>query len=169
MINDILDITKIESRTLTLNLAEVDLTDLINEVCNIIKPFFNYKNINVIKVLKPNTKIQADKIKLQQVMFNILGNAVKYSPEGGNITIKTSLYDNNVKISIKDEGCGINKKYHSKIFNKFFQVPNSQTNQTSTGLGLTIAKEFIKLHNGEIGIISEPNKGCEFVITLPIK
>ena len=97
-----------------------------------------------------------------------MGNAIKYSPTSGKITIKTILYDSKVEIHIKDEGCGIDKKYHSKVFNKFFQVPDSQTNETSTGLGLTIAKEFIKLHNGEIKIISEPGKGCEFVIKIPI-
>ena len=169
MINDILDITKIESGSLNLNLSEVNPSELLEEICNILKPLLDNKKINLVKEIQSNITLQADRIKLQQILFNIIGNAIKYSPTGGNIIIKINSNNKNVNISIKDEGCGIEKKYHSKIFNKFFQVPNSQTTQTSTGLGLTIAKEFVKLHKGKIKISSEPDKGCEFVITIPIK
>lgn len=169
MINEILDITKIESRTIKLNISNVNINILINEVCNILKPLFEKKNIHLTKNINTEIELAADYIKLQQVLFNIVGNAIKFSPQNSEIKISAKQTDKNVIIKIKDSGIGIEKKYHKKIFNKFFQIQNTMTKtETSTGLGLTISKEFIKLHNGKITIDSEPNKGCEFTIFLKI-
>lgn len=168
MINEILDISKLESNTVKLNISSVDINILIEEVCNILKPLYQKKGVKVVKYVDENLSLSGDYIKLQQVIFNLLGNAIKFSPQNSEIHIKAGKKDNSVYISIKDEGIGIDKKYHKKIFNKFFQIADSLSKtETSTGLGLTIAKEFVKLHNGKIDIISEPANGTTFIITLP--
>lgn len=168
MINEILDISKLESHTVKLNISNVDINMLCNEVCNILKPLCQKKNIKIIKNISDEISISADYIKLQQVLFNILGNAIKFSPENSEIDLNAELSAKNIIIKIKDHGIGIDKKYHKKIFNKFFQVEDSFSKpETSTGLGLTIAKEFVKLHKGEIKIESEPGDGTVFTIIIP--
>ena len=168
MINEVLDIAKIESHTLKLNYSIIQLNSLIDEVCNILKPLLEKKHLKVTTNIQTDITFTGDYIKLQQVMFNILGNAIKFSDENSQIKIEAYKTIKDIVIKIQDFGIGIEKKYHKKIFNKFFQVNNTTAAQeTSTGLGLTISKEFIKLHNGEITVESEPNKGTTFIITIP--
>ncbi len=170
MINEILDIAKLESHTIKLNLSNIDLKQLVTEVCNILNPLLEKKKINIITNIKHQIEFTGDYIKLQQVLFNIIGNAIKFSPTNSEIQICTSKTKNHIEISIKDEGIGIDKKHHKKIFNKFYQVCDTLSKtEASTGLGLTIAKEFVKLHKGTITINSELNKGTEFIISLPKK
>ena len=168
MINEVLDIAKIESHTLKLNYSIIQLNSLIDEVCNILKPLLEKKHLKVTTNIQTDITFTGDYIKLQQVMFNILGNAIKFSDENSQIKIEAYKTIKDIVIKIQDFGIGIEKKYHKKIFNKFFQVNNTTAAQeTSTGLGLTVSKEFIKLHNGEITVESEPNKGTTFIITIP--
>lgn len=168
MINEVLDIAKIESHTLKLNYSIIQLNSLIDEVCNILKPLLEKKHLKVTTNIQTDITFTGDYIKLQQVMFNILGNAIKFSDENSQIKIEAYKTIKDIVIKIQDFGIGIEKKYHKKIFNKFFQVNNTTAAQeTSTGLGLTISKEFIKLHNGEITVESEPNKGTTFIIKIP--
>lgn len=168
MINEVLDIAKIESHTVKLNYSVVNLNSLIDEVCNILKPLLEKKQLKIIKDINTEILFSGDYIKLQQVIFNILGNAIKFSNEKSEIKIEAYKTIKDIVIKIQDYGIGIERKYHKKIFNKFFQTKNSTEKQeTSTGLGLTIAKEFIKLHGGKITLESEPNKGSTFIITIP--
>lgn len=167
MINEVLDIAKIESHTVKLNISDIYADVLIDEVCNIIKPISDKKHISISKNIVGEILFKGDFIKLQQVLFNILGNAVKFSPGNSEIKISAKRNQDNVVITIKDEGIGIPKKYHKKIFEKFFQVENSMSKtEASTGLGLAISKEFVKMHGGEIIVNSSPEKGAEFTITL---
>ncbi len=167
MINEVLDIAKIESHTVKLNISDIYADVLIDEVCNIIKPISDKKHISISKNIVGEILFKGDFIKLQQVLFNILGNAVKFSPENSEIKISAKRNQDNVVITIKDEGIGIPKKYQKKIFEKFFQVENSMSKtEASTGLGLAISKEFVKMHGGEIIVNSSPEKGAEFTITL---
>lgn len=167
MINEVLDIAKINSHTIKLNLSQVDLNLAIDEVCNILTPALNKKQICIEKHTEQITFV-ADYIKIQQILFNLIGNAIKFSHPNGKIKIFTQSTDKDILIKIQDFGIGIDKKFHKKIFNKFYQVENPMSKtETSTGLGLTIAKEFIKLHNGKIKLESEPNKGSTFTIIIP--
>lgn len=164
MINEILDMSKIEANMITLNLREFDLSDLINEVINTIKPLLLKKKIT----LEYSTKsilINADYQKIQQVIFNLLSNAIKFTPELGKINIYTGKKNGIITLSVKDNGIGIAKKNHSKIFKKFEQL--GQTKESSTGLGLAITKELIKLHKGKIHLESSIGKGAEFIVELP--
>ncbi len=167
IINEILDISKISSHTIKLNLSDVDLNLAINEVCNILAPAINKKQIQIIKETQ-NVTLKADYIKIQQILFNLVGNAIKFSSPQSKIEISTQKNKNNAIIKIKDYGIGIDKKYHKKIFDKFYQVENALSKtEASTGLGLTITKEFVNLHHGKIELESTPNKGTTFTITIP--
>lgn len=168
MINDVLDISKIESQTIKLNISEIDANMLITEVINILNPLTQKKKITFKCNIKENLSLQGDFVKLQQVLFNIIGNAIKFSPNDSEINILADNIDNKIQIIIQDFGIGIEKKYQKKIFEKFFQIQNDfSKTETSTGLGLPISKEFIKLHNGKITVKSEINKGTIFTIILP--
>lgn len=168
MINEVLDISKIESHTIKLNLTEIDLSILINEVCNILNPSINKKHIKFIINMPEKLLFNGDYVKIQQVLLNLLGNAIKFSTDDSEIKIDALNKNNKIIIKVKDNGIGIDEKYHKKIFNKFFQIENSMSKtEPSTGLGLTITKEFVKLHKGKIEVESEQGKGTLFTITLP--
>lgn len=164
MINEILDISKLEAHSLKLNLKTFKISQCIDETLNILKPLYERKNINICKTIS-DTSITADYQKIQQILFNLLNNAIKFTENNGDIKISVITKRKYICISIKDNGCGIDKKYHRRIFKKFEQI--SQT-ENSTGLGLTITKELVTMHCGNIKVISDTGKGAEFVVKLPI-
>lgn len=166
MINEILDISKLENSSTQLVKQTFDISMVINEVTTLLYPLFEKKNIKLIKNIE-EFEINADYQKIKQVLFNLLSNALKFTKN--KIKIIVQKIDSKVVIKVIDNGIGIEKKNQKKIFNKFTQINDYSTkNESSTGLGLTISKEFIKLHNGKIEVESELNKGATFIITLPI-
>ena len=166
MINEILDMSKIEADALKLCKKDFETDQIIFETLNLIRPLLIKKGIKVEQDIE-NFIINADYQKLQQVLLNLLSNAIKFTPEKGKITIKLKQSDNKILLSVKDNGTGIAKVNQQKIFDKFEQA--GQTNESSTGLGLTIANELVKMHNGTIRVNSEINKGSEFIIEIPQK
>lgn len=170
MINEILDISKIEAKAMKLNILEFDLIQNLTEVSNIVKPLLNKKNLSFKTVFEENCFIQADYQKIQQIFYNLLSNAIKYTEENGKIEIGFKTDNKKVTIWVKDNGIGIAKKYHGKIFGKFVQLGNTLTKtESSTGLGLTITKELVQLHNGKISLESVVNKGTTFFVEIPLK
>ena len=161
MINEILDMSKIEAGAMKLNITEFSIKQLILETRNIIQPLL--KNINFVIDIE-DFVINADYQKLQQVLLNLLSNAIKFTKN--KITVKTKIDGNFGVISVKDNGIGISQENLDKIFEKFEQL-NSNV-QNSTGLGLAIARELIKMHRGEIFVKSEVSKGSVFIIKIPI-
>lgn len=164
MINEILDMSKIEAGSITLNKKTFDIKMLSDEVINIIKPLIIKKNIKLYDNIK-SFDVSADYQKLEQILFNLISNSIKFTPEHGEITIDTQKKEKHFIISVKDTGCGIAPKDHARIFKKFEQVNKFIAN--STGLGLAITKELVKLHKGEITLISKPNQGATFIVTIP--
>ena len=154
MINEILDMSKIEANAVKLNLRTFEIHQVITETINIIKPLLVKKNLTLVDSSQ-DFKIKADYQKIQQILFNLLSNAIKFTPENGKIIVSASNDGKYVTICIEDNGIGIDKKYHKKIFEKFEQF------------GLSITKELVKLHNGKIKLFSAPNKGSKFIITIP--
>ena len=103
---------------------------------------------------------------MQQIIFNLVSNAIKYTPSGGNVTISVFKEKNRMVISVKDNGIGIALKYHTKIFEKFVQFGSDKH---SNGLGLTITNELVKLHKGKIFVRSKKGEGAEFIVNLPLR
>ncbi len=170
LVNDILDMSKIEAGAMKLLRTEVDISLLINEAVNIVRSLANKKNITITNNV-PNEPIciMADTQKFNQIMYNLLSNAVKFTNENGNIEVGIKELKKSIQIYVKDDGIGIDKKYHGKIFAKFEQVDGSNSGKyASSGLGLTITKELIEMHNGKIWVESKVNAGTKFTFELPI-
>ena len=165
MINEILDLSKIEANVMKFNPIKLDPNVAINEVVNILEPLYKNKNIAVELNLENDIFLNADNQKFQQILYNLLSNAIKFTQNDGKIEIISKLEGDKYYLEIKDNGIGIDKKYHNKIFKKFVHLENLYANnQSSTGLGLTITKELVKLHNGKITLKSELNKGTSFIM-----
>lgn len=170
MVNEILDISKIEANAIKLVKRYFEVSRPVIEICNILMPLIKNKNINLSYHIDKDIDIFADYQKIQQVLYNLLSNAIKYTPDKGSIVITVTNTAKKVKFSVKDSGIGIDKKDQKRIFGKFVQLEDAfYKKETSTGLGLTITKQLVEMHKGTIKIISEKGKGAEFIVTLPIE
>lgn len=170
MVNEILDISKIEANAIKLVKRYFEVSRPVIESCNILMPLIKNKNINVSYHIDKDIDIFADYQKIQQVLYNLLSNAIKYTPEKGSIVITVTNTAKKVRFSIKDSGIGIDKKDQKRIFGKFVQLEDAfYKKETSTGLGLTITKQLVEMHKGSIKVVSEKCKGAEFIVTLPIE
>lgn len=170
MINEILDLSKIEAKAMNVFVTEFDSFVCLNEVINILKPLINKKSIKIINSIKENTFIHSDFQKIQQILYNLLSNAIKFTPENGQIEIGSKIEKNKFIFFVKDNGIGIDKKYHGKIFAKFVQLESAFTKkESSTGLGLTITKELTELLKGKISLESKVNEGSNFIVEISKK
>lgn len=170
LINNIIDTSKIESGAFKINKVENDIVFVVEEVALSMNSLAEEKGINLIIDPEIEEKIiKCDKYHIERCITNLIGNAVKFTNPGGYILIKIYDLQDKVKISIKDDGIGIDKKYHKAIFDRFGQVFNQASEEYGgSGLGLTLTSQIVSLHNGDIEVISELNEGAEFIITLPV-
>ena len=167
-IEDLLLLTKIDYQPEVFKFEEFDFMDFFSEICEQSRMLAADKAIGIImrpQEAKSPPKIKADKVHLRRLFFNIIDNAIKYTPEGGRIDIKTATHQNKIIVSIIDTGPGIAQENLAKIFEKFFR---SDHNTTGTGLGLNIAYSIAKLHKGEIRVESQLKRGTTFKIILPL-
>jgi signal transduction histidine kinase len=172
LINNFLDISRIDSGYAKLCMINCNIVKLIKEISASVEPYAELKHIDLEFISETDELIAAVDIdKIERVILNLLSNAIKFTPTGGKITISVQGEDNkNVIISVKDTGVGIPKSLSEKIFERFVQVGNSYTREhEGTGIGLYLVKSFVDLHNGSIELNSDENSGSEFIITLPIK
>ena len=168
MINEILDMSKIEANAMKIVKSTFWISRAVDEACNILMPLAQKKNITLKKDMPADFEVFADYQKIQQILYNLISNAIKYSPENDTVEISVSANDKAFKITVHDNGIGIDKKYHGKIFAKFVQLDSAYTKkESSTGLGLTITKELVELHEGKISLMSEVNNGSTFIVEIP--
>ena len=169
LINDILDLSKIEAGRLELSPAEVDLPAAFDNALVLMKERANRRAITLRKDLDADVGvITADERKVKQVLINLLSNAVKFTGEGGSVTLRGRSSDGEVEISVIDTGIGIKKEDHEVIFEEFRQAGGDYTQkQEGTGLGLALARRLVELHGGRIWLESEPGQGSTFTFTLP--
>ena len=169
MINEILDMSKIEANAMKVVKSRFWISRAVNEVKNILMPLALKKCINLNADVEEDFEVFADYQKIQQILYNLVSNAIKYSPENDTVDIAVMSNDKCFRIAVHDNGVGIDPKYHGKIFAKFVQLDNAYTKkESSTGLGLTITKELVELHGGKITIISEVNNGSTFIVEIPM-
>lgn len=169
MINEILDISKIEAKAVKLVRSTFYISRALDEVVNILEPLAIKKSITLNKILDEDFEVYADYQKIQQILYNLVNNAIKFSPEQGQVDIEGKKEGDVFSIKVHDNGIGIDKKYHGKIFAKFVQLDSAYTKkESSTGLGLTITKELVELHGGKISLMSEVNNGSTFIVSIPL-
>lgn len=165
LVNEILDFRKIQNKKMELTLSEFELTRYLKEWVSTFKSIATKRKIKVELITPAPIRLCADIYKVERICYNLLSNALKYTSEGGSITIKAKSTDETVEICIKDTGKGIAKEDIKHIFDRFYQVRNS--NKDGTGIGLAIVKAFTELQGGAAKVESELGKGSEFTITLP--
>lgn len=171
LINNIIDTSKIDSASYRLDKEKVNIVSLVEDTTLTMVELAEVKGVELI--VDPEIEelfIQCDKLDIERCIINLIGNAIKFTEAGGNITVGISMGECEVKITVKDTGVGIDEKYHKSIFDRFGQVYNSVSEEFGgSGLGLTLTKNLINLHGGEIKVVSEKGKGSEFIIILPIE
>jgi len=169
LINDILQLSEIEGMRKNDQVAQNSLNLIIDEVILLLEASADKKNIKLEVNIESNILIQANKYRIKQMLINLIDNAIKYNVENGTIFINANKSNGKTTISIKDTGIGIPEEHHSRIFERFYRVDKGRSrNMGGTGLGLSIVKHIVNLYSGDIRIISEPGKGTEFIIQLPL-
>jgi signal transduction histidine kinase len=170
LINDILDLSKIEAGRMELAPAPFHLPSALENAVTLVKERAARHGITLELDLDPRLgELVGDERKVKQVLLNLLSNAVKFTPEGGRISLKAGRPDGLVEIAVSDTGVGIAPEDQAAIFEEFRQVGSDETRkQEGTGLGLTLAKKFVELHGGRIWVTSEVGRGSTFTFTLPV-
>jgi signal transduction histidine kinase len=170
LINDILDLSKIEAGRMELTPAPFHLPTALENAVTLVKERAARHGIALQLAIDPRLgEVVGDERKVKQVVLNLLSNAVKFTPEGGRISLKASRTDGVVEVAVTDTGIGIAPEDQAAIFEEFRQVGSDETRkQEGTGLGLTLAKKFVELHGGRIWVKSEPGRGSTFTFTLPV-
>ncbi len=165
LINDVLDLSKMESGKARLSISNFRLREIVTPIQ---ESEAQAKKIRLMNAIPPHMEVNADQDKIRQVIINLLSNAMKYTPAGGKITISASENSSSWSIRVSDTGLGMEKEELNKIFDKFYQVEHHMTrSKGGTGLGLSIVKEIVDMHKGSIGVESEVGKGTTFIISVP--
>ena len=168
LINDILDLSKIEAGHLELAPAQVDLAEILEGVLNVIRERAHEAELTLHADVPPALPLYADPRKLKQVLYNLLSNAVKFTPLGGEINLKVEACPETVRFTVTDTGIGIAQEHLSGLFQEFSQVDSSLSRRhDGTGLGLALSKRLVALHGGEVWVKSELGKGSTFGFSLP--
>jgi len=168
MVNDVLDFSKAAAGTMEMNFEEFDISRLMNEVEIIFHPLLRKKGHSFEVLPEPGlNNVVADRLRLKQVLLNLISNAIKFTPEGGSISVKSFKNGGQWGIVVSDNGIGIKEEDFSKVFEPFSQVDSSYARKfEGTGLGLAICRRIVAMHGGNIRLESRPGKGSSFYFTM---
>ena len=165
LINDILDLAKVEAGHLELRLTPLRVDTAITELLTGLAPLFTVKRIDVRTEMVPATAL-ADRVRFRQIMENLLSNALKFTPEDGSVTVVVGTTEPAVSITVIDTGVGIAEADQTKVFEEFQQVGDPDRQRAGTGLGLALTRRLVEAHDGEITLVSAPGDGSSFTVTL---
>src|SRR5262245_6475854 len=170
LINDILDLSKIEAGRMELELSDFHLPTALDSALTLVRERAGRRSI-ALHTNDDNRlgQIQADERKVRQVVLNLLSNAIKFTPEGGRIEIGAMPKGGLVEVSVSDTGVGIDPEDQDAVFEEFRQVGTAEKKVEGTGLGLTLCRKFVELHGGRIWVKSELGLGSTFAFTLPVR
>jgi signal transduction histidine kinase/DNA-binding response OmpR family regulator len=171
MINDILDLSKIEAGKMELQYEVFLVSEAIEDVYTILKGLASKKHLELKTVILTDVKnIEADRVKFKQILYNLLSNAIKFTPENGKITLEAAVVDDMLQVSVSDTGIGMKPEDQEKVFKEFWQADSSFARKyEGTGLGLALTKRIVEMHGGKIWFESEYGKGSIFYFALPLK
>ena len=171
LINQILDMAKIEAGKMKLALSSLPMKILLNDISLLVADMVSKKNIEMLlEISEDLPDIEGDDLKVKEILYNLLSNAVKFTPEGGKIGMRAKRVDSGIEVVVWDTGAGIAAENMGKIFEGFFRVDTPYSRVTEgTGLGLPLSKKLVELHGGKFSVVSEGlNKGTQVRFTLPI-
>jgi signal transduction histidine kinase len=171
LINDILDLSKIEAGRMDLELSTFDLPSALSNAMTLVRERAQRHAIQLsLDVDQRLGSFEADERKFKQIVVNLLSNAVKFTPDGGKVEVSAKLDTDHVAIAVKDTGIGIAPEDHAAVFEEFKQVGRDYTRKAEgTGLGLALTRRFVELHGGQVRLDSALGKGSTFTITLPVR
>ncbi len=170
LINDILDLSKIEAGRMELELTDFDLPTAIDSALTLVRERAGRRGITLESPVDERLgQVQADERKIRQVVLNLLSNAIKFTPEGGRIEVRAVRRDGLVEVSVSDTGVGIAPADQEAAFEEFRQVGTSAAKQEGTGLGLALCRKFVELHGGTIRVTSQVGVGSTFTFTIPVR
>jgi PAS domain S-box-containing protein len=170
LINDVLDLSRIEAGRLELRLEAFDMMAAIDEVLATIRPQAVAKSLNLGAPVPLSISLHADRVRFKEILYNLLSNAVKFTPEGGRIRVDAITRDSLAEVSVSDTGVGIPAEEQAAVFDKFYQVGSTTRGvREGTGLGLAITKQLVEAHGGRIWLESEPGRGSHFHFTMPVE
>jgi signal transduction histidine kinase len=167
MINMMLEISETEAGVSTLNRSEVDISELIEEACDLYQPLAEERGIHIEANIPVQFHLSGDKAKLQCVLSNLLDNAIKYTPSGGKIIVSSEAVNKKIMLSIQDTGIGISPDETSRIFERFYRADKSRS-IPGAGLGLSLVQAIVRSHGGEIKVSSSSGTGSTFTVSLPL-
>jgi signal transduction histidine kinase len=170
LINDILDLSKVEAGKMELEPSRFSLSDALQAVVMMVRERAAGRGIGLSTQIDPEIDpVEADERKVKQVVLNLLTNAVKFTPAGGQVQLRATRAGDGVVVAIRDTGMGISPADQARVFEEFAQARGGATReQEGTGLGLTLSRKFVELHGGTIWVESELGKGSTFTFTLPL-
>ncbi|HET9781568.1 MAG TPA: response regulator [Candidatus Dormibacteraeota bacterium] len=170
LINDILDLSKVEAGQMELRLQTVSVAESVDQVVKTVEPLVTKKNLTLSAHVDGAGEVLADAGKLKQMLLNLVSNAIKFTPEGGTVTIGALRLADSIEISVADTGIGIADSDQKQIFKEFHQVDHGPGRRhEGTGLGLALTRRFAMLHGGDVRVTSRVNKGSVFTLSLPLR
>lgn len=171
LINNLLDLSRIEAGRMNWHFADTDVNQLVQNACDTLALSADKKGVQLqMDMAAQKASIYADEDKMTQVLTNLVGNALKFTPTGGQIFVSTQVTANTVKIAIRDTGMGIAPEHHQTIFEKFGQVDTSETREIKgSGLGLPIARSIVEAHKGTLTVSSDLGQGATFTVEMPMQ
>ena len=170
IITDLLTLTKMDSEETAIKHEKFDFTELCIGAVHALQPAAEKNRLTLTMDVAKDVTLQGDESKLGQVIYNLIDNAIKYTPEGGSVHVTMKADGRNAVFAVKDTGVGIPEEDAKHIFDRFYRVDKARSRETGgTGLGLSIVRQMVQLHRGEIKVDSTPGKGSTFTVTLPLR
>jgi signal transduction histidine kinase len=167
IITDLLVLTRMDNQG-EMNREKVDMSELTQETVHLLQPAAEKKNQQLTDEIQPGLELFGDRIKLNQILYNLMDNAIKYTPENGKIHVSLKEEDGNLVWRVRDDGIGIPEEDQEHIFERFYRVDKARSRETGgTGLGLSIVRQMVKMHGGTISVSSKPDSGSEFTVSFP--
>lgn len=170
LINNLMDTNKIENNYYILKKCNLNIVAIVESTVETVERYSKAKNIQVIFDTNEEECIMSvDSEVVDRILMNLLSNAIKFSYSNTNIYVTVTVNNKEVNISVKDEGPGISPENQENIFGRFYRIATKRIEESGSGIGLDLVTQLVKIHDGKIQLISEEGKGCDFIITLPVK
>ena len=167
LINDVLDLAKVEAGRMELHPVDLPLPGAVNEVCSALRPLVDRKGLQLVTAV-PNLTVTADPVRFRQILDNLLSNAIKFTPKEGLVTVEAAQSGAEVLVSVSDTGMGIQPEDQDRIFDAFQQAGDELSRRAGTGLGLSLTRRLVEAHGGRIDLVSAAGHGTRFTLHLPI-
>ena len=168
IITDLLSLVKMDKKASDLNIAEININQLLENILKRLKPIAEAKQVELILESYRPVVAEVDEVKLSLALSNLVENGIKYNEPGGRVDVQAAQRDGKVAITVSDTGIGIPKESRERVFERFYRVDKGRARKTGgTGLGLSIVKHIVLLYGGTISLKSEPGKGTEITVLFP--